>query len=40
MRIPSMSNPRSKQFLLRFFWLISTLMLLFGFVMILLYWNG
>jgi hypothetical protein len=39
-RVIDLNDPKRKAFLMRFFWAISTFMLLFGFLIMMLYWNA
>jgi hypothetical protein len=39
-RILDINDPKKKAFFMRVFWVISTFMLLFGFLIMLLYWNA
>ncbi|MGD0056610.1 MAG: hypothetical protein ABSB83_01990 [Methanomassiliicoccales archaeon] len=40
MRLFDLDDPKKKAFFMRFFWAVSTFMLLFGFLIMLLYWNA
>jgi len=40
MKLLDLSDPKNRRFLLRFFWAVSTVMVILGFVLILLYWNA
>jgi hypothetical protein len=40
MKLLDLSDPKNRRFLLRFFWAVSTFMVILGFLLILLYWNA
>lgn len=40
MKLLDLSDPKNRRFLLRFFWAVSTFMVILGFVLTILYWNA